>query len=272
MTLDKLSEKYNFTNSRIVFPIDSDGDGCVILTVELNKSLQNDELKSKYGDGFDTSEEIFCVQLDFSGCARFEIEYGKERYLLKKVDDGEEWDECEAKLRAFGRGVKTAALEISNGSGFVAELEIPGEQGSAESGRISFKPRNASARECYYCPDPWGDDIEARLTNDGYSQYHDGSLNSAEYSDGVLTADLFRPYWYHGDSFKHNIKVRFYGVSDLEVYDWDKNEMIPYFLGCFEGEKCPNYINGFSAQNGQIEFDECMRFNCESCEVLGEYD
>ena len=42
--------------------------------------------------------------------------------------------------------------------------------------------------------------------------------------------------------------------------------------GCFEGEKCPNYINGFSACNGEICFDECMRFTCESCEVLDEYD
>ena len=272
MTLNKLLEIYNFTNSRIVFPLDPDGDGCVYVTVELDKALQRDELRRKYGDGFDTSDEIFGIQLGLSGCANIEIEYGEERYFLKKVDDCEKWDRCEERLRAFDGSVRTVSLDISDAGGFVAVLEIPTEGETAVAGRISFKAKNAKANEFYYLPDPWGDDIEARLTNEGFSQYHDGSLNSAEYCDGVLTACFFRPYWYHGDSFKHNIRVRFYGVSELEVYDWDKDEMVPYYFGCFEGEKCPKYINGFSASDGKIEFDECIRFKCESCEVLEEFD
>lgn len=270
MTLNKLSGIYNFTNSRIVFPLEPEGDGDIHIIVELDKSLQKDELKRRYGDDFDTSEEIFRIQIEFSDCQMIETAYGDQHYFLKKVDDCEKWDECEEKLRVFGRNVRTASLEISDGNGFAAELEIPAEDGGVQEGRLLFKAKSAKVRECCYIPDLWGEDVERRLTNEGFSQYHDGSLDSAEYSDGVLTACFFRPYWYNGDSFDHHIKVRFYGVSELEVYDYDKNVYVPYFDGCFEDEAW--YINGFGAFNGSIEFDECMRFKCENCEVLEEFD
>lgn len=105
--------------------------------------------------------------------------------------------------------------------------------------------------------------------------FHDGALLDAKYENDRLELYCFRnPPDPDGtdDPNTRYIKIRFYGVSDLMVYDIDQDEFIPYYPTAFVIDRdeywAINGIDYLDYLDGYVVFGQCVKFKCTDLEVI----
>lgn len=106
--------------------------------------------------------------------------------------------------------------------------------------------------------------------------YHDGALLDAKLIQDTLYLYCFRnppDFDNKEDPNYRYVVIRFDGVTDLYVYDWRESETyVPYTDSSFR-KPHNNYwaisgIDSLSCEDGVVEFDESLRFSCDSVELL----
>ena len=107
--------------------------------------------------------------------------------------------------------------------------------------------------------------------------FHDGALECATYCDGILELVCF--CWMTKKSetglgcvpeSSKIVKLRFFGVRELEIFDVDKRTYVPYYESAFdknENDGAILGINDFDFQGEQIVFEECIRFLASDVEI-----
>lgn len=106
--------------------------------------------------------------------------------------------------------------------------------------------------------------------------YHDGALMDAQYKDGKLFMYCFRnPPDPDGveDPNTRYIIIRFDDVTDLEIYDWDSRNFVPYTNNSLNKEDEDWAICGidyldYEDEGDFVVFGQCLRFHCDDLEVL----
>lgn len=114
------------------------------------------------------------------------------------------------------------------------------------------------------------------LTDNGDVTYHDGGIFDIKYDGDVLEFCCFRfqSDWEKEDdgSFENCIHIRFGGVSELEIYDYDKSEYLPYREGDFEdGGRWTPYVDGLDFFSGKIVFEDSLRFKYTDVIILKKF-
>ena len=118
-----------------------------------------------------------------------------------------------------------------------------------------------------------------KLFNTLKGSYHDASLLDALYQENVLYLHCFRnppdPENKEDPNYRY-VMIRFDGVTDLEVWDWEDTEsFIPYKEELFDKERifgdeawALNGIYGLELQNDRVVFIDSLRFRCTDATLL----
>ena len=118
-----------------------------------------------------------------------------------------------------------------------------------------------------------------KLFNTLKGSYHDASLLDAFYRDNTLYIHCYRnppDFENKEDPDYRCVVIRFDGVTDLEVWDWEDTEsFIPYRKELFDkqlifGDEswALNGIYGLEFQDDRVVFIDSLRFRCTDVALL----
>ncbi len=113
-----------------------------------------------------------------------------------------------------------------------------------------------------------------KLFNTLPGNYHDGALCDAIYKDGILHIQCFlnSPSANYTENFNYcYVIIRFDNITNLQVYDYNTKNYVPYTAEAFkkeDGAWAITGINYLDYEDGFVVFGECMRFSCENVALL----
>ena len=118
MTLTQLEYTYNFHDSDVFTPFETNGDS-IIVVFNLAKHLQYDELKSRYGNSLNNKANNLIVKVKFSNCLDLQVS---------------EWNHCTSNTKNQKKqNERTITIEDFDADSDFISLSI------SEEDKISFR-------------------------------------------------------------------------------------------------------------------------------------